>query len=80
MPKLWLAQQLAQKCLHKAYERFMRGFSNLSGGQDRLVWLDGRTRRSSASGSATCCVGEAGFRVGSRVGAVVLRPRVFLDT
>ena len=36
MPKLWLAQPPAQNCLYVAYERHMRGFSSLTGGQ-RIV-------------------------------------------
>ena len=38
MPKLWLAQQLAQKCLYNAYERFMRGFGTKP--VVRIVWAD----------------------------------------
>ena len=55
MPKLWLTQQRAQKCLYKAHERIVTGFDSSSGGQDRLGWFDGRRKRSYASGSATCC-------------------------
>ena len=36
MPKLWLAPPPAQNCLYVAYERHMRGFSSLTGGQ-RIV-------------------------------------------
>ena len=50
MPKLRLAQQPAQKCLYKACVRILRGFSSLTGGQDRLGWLDGRRSRAHAFG------------------------------
>ena len=39
----------SQKCLHNAYVRMLRGFSNLEGGQDRLGWLEGGRRRVHAS-------------------------------
>ena len=37
MPTASVVVMPAQKCLHKAHERIMRGFSSLTGGQDR--WL-----------------------------------------
>ena len=64
MPKLWPAQQPAQKCLHKAYARMLQAFSRLAGGQDRLGGLEGRRKRLHGSAVQRVALGkrEAGFR------------------
>ena len=54
MPKLWLAQQPARNCLQEACVRFVRGFSTLAGGQDRLGWLERRSRVEGRRGTSRC--------------------------
>ena len=58
MPTASVVAPGAQKCLYNAHVRIVRGFSSLTGGQDRFGWLDGRTRGACASGCATCPLGE----------------------
>ena len=50
MPKPWLTQQPAQKCLYEACVRILRGFKTRAGGQDRLGGLEGLSSRSCAAG------------------------------
>ncbi len=46
MPKLWLAQQPAQECLHEACERIVRGFRSPASGSS--CWLERLTSRANA--------------------------------